>query len=576
VRRYGYSSSVVLGLVLTVGVPMLAAAQPPPQGPPPYTPAADARDLKAVLFNWTWHMGMLRGVEEHELTVSLEYQGNGTLQIDGQPCTLTKYRSSINYQTPGQRIQYTCARANGQTVSDIEVVSGTFAWNEDIPGAELVEGQGKATPMPRLVQERLIRLWASPQGAAKAALAGAGIDLLAANRNPGALLQEGVAKIGNTSVAWEGGKPVVTFPIPGVSGAMATATLDERFMAERVVVRRGSTTTEFTYSNYDDWNNPLNKIESYYAGKMVERRDGTVVRDLTTTETETGSVYVVMPVPKSVGNAPGFPLLASDRSAALASTAPTPRAANGKPDLTGSWNSAGMNWRYGNRRCAPTQLEGCSPQWNQTLDFEFEAPSRFGPNRPIYKPEHWDKVIELDMWTNREDPVMTCQPLGIPRQGPPRRIIQTADDIVFLYQQYGDGGGGQAEFRIIPTDGRERNERDGRETKYYGYTLGTWEGDTLVLDSTSFNDYTWLARGGFFHSDQMHVIEKLTRKGDELLYEVTVEDPIVLVEPWVMTPRLLRIATASDAGFGGPGLGVTERGHCEVYELEDISTQIRH
>jgi hypothetical protein len=555
---------------------MLAAAQPPPQGPPPYTPAADARDLKAVLFNWTWHMGMLRGVEEHELTVSLEYQGNGTLQIDGQPCTLTKYRSSINYQTPGQRIQYTCARANGQTVSDIEVVSGTFAWNEDIPGAELVEGQGKATPMPRLVQERLIRLWASPQGAAKAALAGAGIDLLAANRNPGALLQEGVAKIGNTSVAWEGGKPVVTFPIPGVSGAMATATLDERFMAERVVVRRGSTTTEFTYSNYDDWNNPLNKIESYYAGKMVERRDGTVVRDLTTTETETGSVYVVMPVPKSVGNAPGFPLLASDRSAALASTAPTPRAANGKPDLTGSWNSAGMNWRYGNRRCAPTQLEGCSPQWNQTLDFEFEAPSRFGPNRPIYKPEHWDKVIELDMWTNREDPVMTCQPLGIPRQGPPRRIIQTADDIVFLYQQYGDGGGGQAEFRIIPTDGRERNERDGRETKYYGYTLGTWEGDTLVLDSTSFNDYTWLARGGFFHSDQMHVIEKLTRKGDELLYEVTVEDPIVLVEPWVMTPRLLRIATASDAGFGGPGLGVTERGHCEVYELEDISTQIRH
>jgi hypothetical protein len=577
VRRHGmYSSSVVLGLLFTIGVPMLAAAQPPPQGPPPYTPAADARDLKSVLFNWTWHMGMLRGVEEHELTVSLEYQGNGTLQIDGQPCTLTKYRSSINYQTPGQRIQYTCARANGQTVSNIEVVSGTFAWNEDIPGAELVEGQGKATPMPRLVQERLIRLWASPQGAAKAALAGAGVDLLAANRNPGALLQEGVAKIGNTSVAWEGGKPVVTFPVPGVSGAMATATLDERFMAERVVVRQGSATTEFTYSNYDDWNNPLNKIESYYAGKMVERRNGTVVRDLTTAETETGSVYVVMPVPKSVGNAPGFPLLASDRTAVLTSMAPTPRAANGKPDLTGSWNSAGMNWRYGNRRCAPTQLEGCSPQWNQTLDFEFEAPSRFGPNRPIYKPEHWDKVIELDMWTNREDPVMTCQPLGIPRQGPPRRIMQTADDIVFFYQQYGDGGGGQAEFRIIPTDGRERNERDGRETKYYGYTLGTWEGDTLVLDSTSFNDYTWLARGGFFHSDQMHVIEKLTRKGDELLYEVTVEDPVVLVEPWVMTPRLLRIATASNAGFGGPGLGVTERGHCEVYELEDITTQIRH
>jgi hypothetical protein len=70
------------------------------------------------------------------------------------------------------------------------------------------------------------------------------------------------------------------------------------------------------------------------------------------------------------------------------------------------------------------------------------------------------------MWTNKEHPVMTCQPLGIPRQGPPRRIIQSANDIVFFYGQYGDGGGGQAEFRIIPTDARERNERDGRETRF--------------------------------------------------------------------------------------------------------------
>jgi len=579
VRRTGMSASgVVLGVVFAVGLPLTAAGQFGPPGPPPYTPAADAKDLKSVLFNWTWHMGMLRGVEEHELTVSLEYRGNGTIQVNGQPCTLTKYRSSTNYQTPGQRIQYTCTRPNGQTVSNIEVVSGAFAWNEDRPGAELVAGEGKATPMPRAVQERLIRVWASPQGAAKAALAGAGVDLLAMNRNPGGLLQDGQAKIGSTSVAWEGSKPVVTFPIPGVPGATATATLDNRFMAERVVVTQGSTTTEFTYSNYDDWNNPLNKIESYYAGKIVERRNGAVVRDLTTTETETGSVYVVMPVPDSVGTSKGFPLLPSDRTAVLASTAATPRTADGKPDLTGNWGAGGMNWRYGNRRCAPTQLAGCSPEWNQTLDFEYEAPSRFGPNRPLYRPEHWDKVIALDQWTNREDPVMTCQPLGIPRQGPPRRIIQSADDIVFFYGQYGDGGGGQAEFRIIPTDGRERNERDGRETKYYGYTLGKWEGDTLVLDSTSFNDYTWLARGGFFHSDQMHVVEKFTRKGDEVLYEVTVEDPVVLLEPWVMTPRILRFSPANVSEFPGfpPGLGVTERGHCEVYELEDISTQIRH
>ena len=76
-----------------------------------------------------------------------------------------------------------------------------------------------------------------------------------------------------------------------------------------------------------------------------------------------------------------------------------------------------MNWRYGFRRCGPTQAEGCTRTINQTADFEFEAPSRFGPNRPLYKPEHWDKIQQLDMWTNKEDPVMTCQPLGIPRHG---------------------------------------------------------------------------------------------------------------------------------------------------------------
>ena len=95
----------------------------------------------------------------------------------------------------------------------------------------------------------------------------------------------------------------MTFPIPGVPGATATATLDAKYMTERVVVTQGSTTTEFTYSDYKDWNNPLNKIEVFYAGKMVERKNGAVVRDLTTTQTETGNVYVVAPVPASVQTA---------------------------------------------------------------------------------------------------------------------------------------------------------------------------------------------------------------------------------------------------------------------------------
>jgi hypothetical protein len=131
---------VFIGALFAISTASAAFAQAPPaaqgagpqgaaggQGrgrgepPPPYRPAKDAKDLKSVLSTGPGISGMLRGVDEHELIVSLEYQGKGTVQVDGQPCTLTKYRVSTNYQLPGQRTQYTCTRANGQAYSAIEV-----------------------------------------------------------------------------------------------------------------------------------------------------------------------------------------------------------------------------------------------------------------------------------------------------------------------------------------------------------------------------------------------------------------------------------------------------------------------
>jgi hypothetical protein len=123
---------------------------------------------------------------------------------------------------------------------------------------------------------------------------------------------------------------------------------------------------------------------------------------------------------------------------------------------------------------------------------------------------------------------------------------------------------------VIPTDGRKHDPKKAIEATYMGYTVGSWEGDTLVLDSISFVDSTWLGRGGLFHSDNMHIVEKFTRKGDEILYEITIEDPDVLVEPWVMAPRTMRLNGAADAGL------VAERAHCEVYETGAFSTQMRH
>jgi hypothetical protein len=96
--------------------------------------------------------------------------------------------------------------------------------------------------------------------------------------NPTTLIPDGVATAGKRSVSWENGKPVVSFPIPGVPGAMARYT-QRQSHGRRVVVKQG-TTTEFLYSDYQDWNNPLNKIEAMYAGKMTGRKNGAVVRDL--------------------------------------------------------------------------------------------------------------------------------------------------------------------------------------------------------------------------------------------------------------------------------------------------------
>ena len=571
---------VALGVVLAIGVPLTAGAQTPPGAAmtEPYTPAKDATDLKAVLFNWMWGMGMLKGHDERDMVASLEYQGKGTIQVDGQPCTLTRYRASTNYQTFSQRIQYACARPNGQKYSNIEVVSGLYAWNEDTPGAEIGPTKGKTAPMAATVQERLIRMWASPQGAPKAALAGT-TETFLLGANPGTLFQDGVAKVGSTSVSWEAGKPVVTFPIPGVPGAIATATLDAKYLTGRVVVTtQDSTTTEFTYSDYEDWNNPLNKIEVFYAGKMVERRNGAVVRDLTTEVTETGNVYVVAPVPASVraaitvtGQLPSGVFAKPD--APVDTSAPTPRLA-GHPDLSGNWAHTDWIGNYmtgGGRRCGPTQDQSCNRMVNQTEDFELYSPSRFGQlNRPLYKPEHWDKVQELDMWTNKFDPVMTCQPLGVPRQGPPRRIIQSDNDIVFLYFG-GDAGGGYGEYRVIPTDGRTHTTQAEFDITYMGNTVGRWEGDTLVLDAIAFIDTTWIGRGGFFHSDRMRVVETFTRQGDAIQYDVTIEDPEVLLEPWVFPTRTLRRNTNPNAGL------LRERGNCETsQETEAAASQIRH
>ena len=99
-------------------------------------------------------------------------------------------------------------------------------------------------------------------------------------------------------------------------------------------------------------------------------------------------------------------------------------------------------------------------------------------------------------------------------------------------------------FRVIPTDGRPH--RTDVSPSVMGDSVGHWEGDTFVVDVTLFDDSTWFERHGSFHTEAMHVTERITRKGDTYQYTATVADPNVLAKPWTSQPVTRVIGGADD------------------------------
>lgn len=129
------------------------------------------------------------------------------------------------------------------------------------------------------------------------------------------------------------------------------------------------------------------------------------------------------------------------------------------------------------------------------------------------------------------DPTFRCEPGGVPRayqmQIHPIEILQIPGRILLFYEAAHN-------WRTIWMDGRELS-RGADGASWMGYSVGRWEGETLIVDTIGFNDKTWLDRDGHPHSEDLHVVEHFRRVDHDTLHlEITINDPKAYTRPWAM------------------------------------------
>jgi len=158
-----------------------------------------------------------------------------------------------------------------------------------------------------------------------------------------------------------------------------------------------------------------------------------------------------------------------------------------------------------------------------------------------------DKVAPFQKWARdvfeyrqrnflKDDPMfLFCKPPGAVRQFQMPYGVQFLEDKTFGRIFLVEGGGNHI-WHFIYTDGRaQKGDLRGNDDNplYYGNAKGTWEGDTFVVDSKTFNEKFWFSNGGLPHSEQLHLIERFTRTDfNTLKYEVTIDDPGAYTKTW--------------------------------------------
>jgi len=220
-----------------------------------------------------------------------------------------------------------------------------------------------------------------------------------------------------------------------------------------------------------------------------------------------------------------------------------PRTADGKPDLNGIWQAnSEANYDLEAHMARPALALRAGPYGPVpaaavlALGAVGAVPPGLGvvEGGPIpYKPEAAAKKKDnQDHWLER-DPEIKCYLPGVPRatyMPQPFQILQSQSALFIAYQYAGA-------VRNIYL----KNPGPPPVDSWMGQSSARWEGETLVVDATGFNDSTWFDRAGNFHSDQLHVVERYTRTSPDVIsYEATIEDPQTFTRPWKISLPLYR------------------------------------
>jgi hypothetical protein len=216
-------------------------------------------------------------------------------------------------------------------------------------------------------------------------------------------------------------------------------------------------------------------------------------------------------------------------AAAQAPAYRAPRTADGTPDLNGIWQALNTaNWNI--------EAHPAGPSLVRELGAIAAVPGGLGVvagGELPYRPEALAKRNENLANRLTLDPEIKCYLPGVPRatyMPHPFQIIQSRQHIMLVHEFAGA-------VRTVYME----NHTEAPADSWMGWSNGHWEGDTLVVDTTGFNDQTWFDRAGNFHSEALHVVERFTpRSPDTLTYDVTIEDPNVFTRPWTMSMPLYR------------------------------------